>query len=80
MPRLYRQSWVLGARADSTSAGEIVPDGNITVTEIYNYLLHRVRQATRGQQTPMLKAPELAGEMLLTEGTPVRERRITVWQ
>jgi uncharacterized caspase-like protein len=64
----------LRGAADSIPDGEISPDGNITILEIYNYLTRKVSQATRGRQTPMLKAPELAGEILLTDGTSGRER------
>ena len=59
----------LRGAADSITAGENTPDGNITVSEVYNYLSRKVNKATRGGQTPMLKAPEVAGEILLTEGS-----------
>jgi uncharacterized caspase-like protein len=63
----------LRGAADSTSAGEIRPDGNITITEIYDYISRKVKQATRGKQTPMLKAPETAGQIILTEGPGRKE-------
>jgi hypothetical protein len=40
----------------------------ITITEIYDYISRKVKQATRGKQTPMLKAPEAAGQIILTGG------------
>jgi uncharacterized caspase-like protein len=64
----------LRGAADSTSAGEIRPDGNITITEIYDYISRKVKQATRGKQNPTLKAPEAAGQIILTEGPGRREQ------
>jgi uncharacterized caspase-like protein len=58
----------LRGAADSIPQGEITPDGNITILELYKYISSKVNKATGGKQTPMLKAPELAGEILVTEG------------
>jgi len=64
----------LRGAADSILDGEISPDGNITILELYKYISNKVSKATRGKQTPMLKAPELAGEILVTEGLSDRGR------
>jgi uncharacterized caspase-like protein len=63
----------LHGAADSTLDGEITPDGNITVLEIYKYISSKVAKATRGRQTPMLKAPDVAGQIILTE-SPARQK------
>jgi uncharacterized caspase-like protein len=63
----------LRGAADSASNGEVTPDGNITIFEIYNYISSKVNKATHGRQTPMLKAPDVAGQIILTENPSHRE-------
>jgi hypothetical protein len=59
----------LHGAADLIPQGAITPDGIITIAEVYNYIFGKVEKATGGQQTPMLKAPEMAGQIILTEGS-----------
>jgi uncharacterized caspase-like protein len=64
----------LKGAADTIPAGEITPDGNITIFEIYKYISSKVNKATGGRQTPMLKAPDVAGEIILTEEGSSRDQ------